>query len=204
MALTIDPKSGELRRTSQQIVAALFDLNTSTFSIMSRSLPPNLQESSNRIIRGHIHETSSGDDSPPPSPLPSVTRRNKVPPPPPPPPPPPLIHHSSSLLPQTLPAHGTSKRHGPSHRDFSTPAAPSLSRQISASSPDISQLVLSPTATLPPVSLPPVSTPTTPRSRIPMPTSGSSGRRGRSRIPLPRSASKQLYPPRYWELLLVR
>ena len=76
LGLTIDPKSAELRRTSQQIVVALFDLNAATFSMVCRTLPINLRESSDRIVRSHLQ--NSPDDSPSSSPVVGISTKSKV------------------------------------------------------------------------------------------------------------------------------
>ena len=57
-------------------MAALFDLNASTFTMMCRTLPINLRESSDRIIRSHLQ--NSPDDSPTSSPVVGFSTAKKV------------------------------------------------------------------------------------------------------------------------------
>lgn len=43
LTLTMDPKSVELRKSSQKVITDLFNLNTAGFSLMLRGVPRNLQ-----------------------------------------------------------------------------------------------------------------------------------------------------------------
>ncbi len=43
LALTMEPKSAEIRKGSQKVITDLFNLNTAGFSLMLRGVPRNLQ-----------------------------------------------------------------------------------------------------------------------------------------------------------------
>ena len=43
LALTLEPKSVEIRKGSQKVITDLFNLNTAGFSLMLRGVPRNLQ-----------------------------------------------------------------------------------------------------------------------------------------------------------------
>lgn len=58
VALTAEPKSGEMRKTAQAVLVALFNLNTPEFSILLQDLPKNIQENASRILRNHIKNLS--------------------------------------------------------------------------------------------------------------------------------------------------
>ena len=51
---TSEPKSADVRRVSQKVVTALFDLNPATFSLMLRSVSKALQEAANRILKVYM------------------------------------------------------------------------------------------------------------------------------------------------------
>ena len=66
---TSEPKSADVRRVSQKVVTALFDLNPATFSLMLRSVSKALQETANKILKVYMQEaSSSSDDEAPPTP----------------------------------------------------------------------------------------------------------------------------------------
>lgn len=58
VTLTAEPKSGEMRKTAQAVLVALFNLNTPEFSILLSELPKNIQETASRILRNHIKNLS--------------------------------------------------------------------------------------------------------------------------------------------------
>lgn len=65
LGFTTEPKSAEIRKQSQKVVVALFELNPATFTLMLRNIPKPLQESANKILKTHMAEmsSSSGDES---------------------------------------------------------------------------------------------------------------------------------------------
>lgn len=64
LGFTTEPKSADIRRQSQKVVTKLFDLNTATLSLMLSSLPRQLQDAADRILKGYLAEmSSSGDES---------------------------------------------------------------------------------------------------------------------------------------------
>ena len=73
LAMTSDPKSGEIRRCSQKAIIGLFDLNPATFTLMLRSVSKPLQESANRILRSYMQVSLSLSLSPPTSVIYSFT-----------------------------------------------------------------------------------------------------------------------------------
>lgn len=58
VALTAEPKSVDIRKTSQAVLVALFNLNTPEFSMLLSDLPKNIQETASRILRNHIKNLS--------------------------------------------------------------------------------------------------------------------------------------------------
>ncbi len=58
VSLTAEPKSVEVRKTSQAVLVALFNLNTPEFSLLLQELPKNIQEAGSKILRNHIKSFS--------------------------------------------------------------------------------------------------------------------------------------------------
>ena len=54
LAFTMEPKSAEIRRSSQKTVTGLFELNPATLTLMLPSVPKPLQESANKILKGYM------------------------------------------------------------------------------------------------------------------------------------------------------
>jgi CLIP-associating protein 1/2 len=54
VSLTAEPKSVEIRKTSQAVLVALFNLNTPEFSLLLADLPKNIEETASRILTSHI------------------------------------------------------------------------------------------------------------------------------------------------------
>lgn len=54
VSLTAEPKSVEIRKTSQAVLVALFNLNTPEFSMLLSDLPKNIEETASRILTSHI------------------------------------------------------------------------------------------------------------------------------------------------------
>ena len=52
--LTSEPKSGDIRRSSQKLLYGLFELNPAVFTILQRNLEKGLQETTSRILKMHI------------------------------------------------------------------------------------------------------------------------------------------------------
>lgn len=69
-----EPKSVEIRKTSQSLLIALFNLNTPEFSLLLAALPKTFQDNATRILHNHVR-THSQSDSEPFSPLNTVTPR---------------------------------------------------------------------------------------------------------------------------------
>ena len=57
---TAEPKSADVRRVSQKVITALFDLNPATFSLMLRSVPKILQEIANKILKVYMQVLRTG------------------------------------------------------------------------------------------------------------------------------------------------
>jgi hypothetical protein len=58
VSFTAEPKSVDIRKTSQAVLVALFNLNTPEFSMLLGELPKNIQETASRILRNHIKNFS--------------------------------------------------------------------------------------------------------------------------------------------------
>ncbi len=54
VTLTAEPKSVEIRKKSQAVLVALFNLNTPEFSMLLNDLPKNIEETATRILTSHI------------------------------------------------------------------------------------------------------------------------------------------------------
>ena len=52
--LTSDPKSGDIRRSSQKVLYGLFELNPATFTMMQRNMEKGLQETMGRILKNYV------------------------------------------------------------------------------------------------------------------------------------------------------
>ena len=52
--MTTDTSSMELRRNAQKAVVGLFDLNTSSLSLLIRNVPKKQQDDADRIIKAHL------------------------------------------------------------------------------------------------------------------------------------------------------
>ena len=65
LAMTMEPKSAEIRRLSQKVVIGFFDLNPATLTLLLRNMSKSLQESANRILKGYMNDmsSSSGEES---------------------------------------------------------------------------------------------------------------------------------------------
>ncbi|XP_019850114.1 PREDICTED: CLIP-associating protein 1-like [Amphimedon queenslandica] len=169
LALTLEPKSLEVRKASQRVVTGLFDLNASVFSLLLRGVPHNLKENAERIVKGYIQDGNSSDDDEivPPSPTSRAVPKSKS---------------------HTMGSHsGTSSMSsGPPQRQVQ-PLSPSY-RQMSSSSPNI----VSNRHEAPPDHTTPKSgTPQTQRSsRVPVPT-GRGTPSGLTPTKIPRPSSRQ-------------
>ena len=54
VSYTAEPKSVDIRKTSQAVLVALFNLNTPEFSMLLAELPKNIEETASRILTSHI------------------------------------------------------------------------------------------------------------------------------------------------------
>ncbi len=65
LAMTMEPKSADIRRLSQKVIIGFFDLNPATLTLLLRNMTKTLQESANRILKGYMNDmsSSSGDES---------------------------------------------------------------------------------------------------------------------------------------------
>ena len=61
LAFTTEPKSAEIRRSSQKALIALFELNPATLTLMLPAVPKPLQESANKILKGYMQVWREGE-----------------------------------------------------------------------------------------------------------------------------------------------
>lgn len=71
---TADPKSSELRKCAQEVIIAIFNLNSPEFSILLTHIPKNLQDSAFRLLNSQLRRHSNVESSSfglhsPPSPI---------------------------------------------------------------------------------------------------------------------------------------
>jgi CLIP-associating protein 1/2 len=57
---TIEPRNADVRKFSQSVLIALFNLNPAEFSVLLSELPKTFQDGATRILHSHIKSTSGG------------------------------------------------------------------------------------------------------------------------------------------------
>ena len=65
LAMTMEPKSADIRRLSQKVIIGFFDLNPAALTLLLRNMSKTLQENANRILKGYMNDmsSSSGEES---------------------------------------------------------------------------------------------------------------------------------------------
>jgi CLIP-associating protein 1/2 len=74
LVLTMEPKSVDIRKSSQRVVTDLFELNTAVFTMLLRDVPRNIRENIEQMLRGYLNDNSSEDEDATPKAVPPSFR----------------------------------------------------------------------------------------------------------------------------------